>query len=120
LTKAPASSGVLGVDAYRAEPWLADLQANWVRQNVALINSVPADQLADMEQIVQRGVMNGSASSVIKLQIMDRYSVSENNAKRIAIDQIGKANAALLATILEQVVGPINREADGTMAHLST
>lgn len=95
LTKAPTSSGVLGVDVYRAEPWLANMQSNWVSQNVALINSIPADQLAEMEQIVQRGVMNGSASSVIKQQIMDRYAVSENRAKLIAIDQIGKANAAL-------------------------
>ncbi|SEQ64285.1 phage putative head morphogenesis protein, SPP1 gp7 family [Rosenbergiella nectarea] len=95
LTKAPASSGVLGVDAYRAERWLAEMQANWVAQNVALINSISADQLSDMEQIVRRGVMNGSASSVIKKQITDRYSVSESRAKLIAIDQIGKANAAL-------------------------
>ncbi|CBX44517.1 phage putative head morphogenesis protein [Erwinia phage phiEt88] len=94
-TRMPTSSTVLGIDVYREEPWLAAMQENWVRQNVALINSIPADQLADMEQIVQRGVMNGSASSVIKQQIMDRYAVSENRAKLIATDQIGKANAAL-------------------------
>lgn len=91
----PASSNVLGVDAYRDEPWLADMQANWIAENVRLIKSIPAEILDDMEGIIRRGVMNGSASSVIKAQLIDRYSISENRAKLISIDQIGKANAAL-------------------------
>lgn len=91
----PTASKVLGVDAYRAEKWLTDMQTNWVAENVRLIKSIPADILDDMEGIIRRGVLNGAASSVIKSQIIDRYSISENRAKLIAIDQIGKANAAL-------------------------
>jgi SPP1 gp7 family putative phage head morphogenesis protein len=94
-TSIPVSSGVLGVDAYRAEPWLADMQANWIAENVRLIKSIPAEILDDMEGIIRRGVLNGFANSVIKEQIIARYSVSERRAKLIAIDQIGKANAAL-------------------------
>lgn len=94
-TSAPISSGVLGVDAYRAEPWLADMQANWVAENVRLIKSIPAELLGDMEGIIRRGVMNGSASSIIKDQIVERYGITERRAKLIAEDQIGKANAAL-------------------------
>ncbi|HAS0773867.1 TPA: minor capsid protein [Enterobacter hormaechei] len=94
-TTIPVSSGVLGVDAYRAEAWLREMQELWVAENVRLIKSIPADELSDMEGIIQRGVMNGSSADTIKKQIQERYGVTERRAKLIAVDQIGKANAAL-------------------------
>lgn len=94
-TTIPASSGVLGVDAYRAEPWLKQAQDVWVSENTRLIKSIPADQLSEMEGIIQRGVLNGSSADTIKEQIQARYDVSERRSKLIAVDQIGKANAAL-------------------------
>lgn len=94
-TTAPASSGILGVDAYRAEPWLREMQELWVSENTRLIKSIPSDELADMEGIIQRGVMNGSSAETIKKQIQERYGVTERRAELIAVDQIGKANSAL-------------------------
>ncbi|EOH0525703.1 phage minor head protein [Klebsiella aerogenes] len=94
-TTVPTSSGVLGVDAYRAEPWLRDMQEIWVAENTRLIKSIPADELSDMEGIIQRGVMNGSSAGTIKKQIQERYGVTERRANLIAVDQIGKANSAL-------------------------
>lgn len=94
-TTAPVSSGVLGVDAYRAEPWLREMQELWVSENTRLIKSIPADELSDMEGIIQRGVMNGSSAETIKKHIQERYGVTERRAKLIAVDQIGKANSAL-------------------------
>jgi len=94
-TTVPVSSGVLGVDAYRAEPWLREMQELWVSENTRLIKSIPADELSDMEGIIQRGVMNGSSADTIKQQIQERYGVTERRAKLIAVDQIGKANSAL-------------------------
>lgn len=95
ITTIPTSSGVLGVDAYRAEKWLGDMQKTWVSENTRLIKSIPEDQLSDMQGIIQRGVLNGSSADTIKSQIVDRYGIAENRAKLIAVDQIGKANAAL-------------------------
>lgn len=94
-TTVPTSSGVLGVDAYRAEPWLRQMQELWVSENTRLIKSIPTDELSDMEGIIQRGVMNGSSADTIKKQIQERYGVTERRAKLIAVDQIGKSNAAL-------------------------
>ncbi|WP_261154206.1 phage head morphogenesis protein [Serratia ficaria] len=94
-TTVPVSSGALGVDSYRAEPWLREMQELWVSENTRLIKSIPADELSDMEGIIQRGVMNGSSADTIKKQIQDRYGVTERRAKLIAVDQIGKANSAL-------------------------
>lgn len=94
-TVVPASSGVLGVDAYRAEAWLREMQEIWVAENVRLIKSIPSDELSDMEGIIQRGVMNGSSADTIKKQIRERYGITERRAKLIAVDQIGKSNAAL-------------------------
>lgn len=94
-TTVPTSSGVLGVDAYRAEPWLRQMQELWVSENTRLIKSIPTDELSDMEGIIQRGVMNGSSADTIKKQIQERYGVTERRAKLIAVDQIGKANSAL-------------------------
>ncbi|WP_158782490.1 phage minor head protein [Pantoea sp. BAV 3049] len=94
-TIVPTSSGVLGVDSYRAEPWLADMQKVWVSENTRLIKSIPTGQLDDMQGIIQRGVMNGTSAGTIKDQIVERYGISENRAKLIAVDQIGKANSAL-------------------------
>lgn len=94
-TTVPVSSGVLGVDAYRAEPWLREMQELWVSENTRLIKSIPDDELSDMEGIIQRGVMNGSGADTIKKQIQERYGVTERRAKLIAVDQTGKANSAL-------------------------
>lgn len=94
-TTVPVSSGVLGVDAYRAEPWLAEMQKIWVAENTRLIKSIPADELSDMEGIIRRGVLNGSSADTIKKQIQERYGVTERRAKLIAVDQVGKANSAL-------------------------
>ena len=94
-TTVPVSSGVLGVDVYRAEPWLKEMQELWVSENTRLIKSIPSDELADMEGIIQRGVMNGSSADTIKKQIQERHGVTERRAKLIAVDQIGKGNAAL-------------------------
>ena len=86
---------VLGVDAYRSEPWLAELQAMWVAENVRLIESIPYDQLDDMEGIIRRGVMAGLSMQEISRQIQERYHIPINRADLIASDQIGKANADL-------------------------
>jgi len=85
----------LGVDVYRSEPWLAELQKNWVAQNTSLIKSIPTQYLSKVEQIVRSGVMAGTAPRELAKQIKAVADVTDRRSKIIARDQIGKANAEL-------------------------
>jgi SPP1 gp7 family putative phage head morphogenesis protein len=83
------------VDVYREEPWLVDLQTNWVAQNVGLIKSIPTQSLEKVQVIVRQGLMQGTAPSEIARQIQELTGVTNRRATLIARDQTGKANAAL-------------------------
>ena len=85
----------LGVDVYRSEPWLAELQKNWVSQNTKLIKTIPTQYLGKVEQAVRDGVLNGTSSREIAKQVKEIYGVTDRRAKIISRDQIGKANAEL-------------------------
>lgn len=85
----------MGVDVYRSEPWLAELQKNWISRNTSLIKSVPTQYMAKVEQIVRNGVMAGTTSREIAKQVKEVAAVTDRRAMIIARDQIGKANAEL-------------------------
>jgi len=85
----------MGVDVYRSEPWLAELQKNWVAQNTSLIKSVPAQYMAKVEQIVRTGVLGGPTSREIAKQVKAASGVSDRRAIIISRDQVGKANGEL-------------------------
>lgn len=85
----------LGVDVYRSEPWLAELQKNWISQNTSLIKSIPAQYMAKVEQIVRGGVLAGSSPKELSRQIKAVAGVTDRRAMIIARDQVGKANAEL-------------------------
>ncbi|MDR3100760.1 MAG: minor capsid protein [Paraburkholderia sp.] len=95
-TLAPTTgASPVGIDLYRTEPWLADLQANWVAQNTSLIRSMTGDSLKRIETIVRQGVMGGTVTNEVANQLGQAVDISAGRAKLIAQDQIGKANAAL-------------------------
>ena len=85
----------LGVDVYRSEPWLAELQKNWISQNTQLIKSIPAQYLSKVEQTVRNGVMQGIAPRELAKEIKALYGVTDRRAKIIARNEIGNANAEL-------------------------
>lgn len=85
----------VGVDVYRSEPWLAELQKNWISQNTQLIKSIPAQYLSKVEQTVRNGVMQGVAPRELAKEVKSLYGVTDRRAKIIARDQIGKANGEL-------------------------
>lgn len=90
-----ASRSLLGVDVYRAEPWLKDMQAAWVRQNVALVKSIGTQYHGQLETIIRQGVFNGSSVKQVSDQIQKQFGVTKNRATLIAQDQILGANARL-------------------------
>ncbi len=85
----------MGIDLYRAEPWLVPLRDNWVQANVSLIRNMPQQYLTQVESIVRAGVAQGLTARGIASQLQDVEGIDRRRAKLIASDQIGKANAAL-------------------------
>ena len=98
-TLPPAIPGVrpslLGVDLYRGEPWLKDLQAGWVRQNVDLVKSIANRHHDQLTTIIQNGVFNGSSVKQLSEEIQTQFGVNKNRATLIAQDQILSANARI-------------------------
>lgn len=85
----------IGVDLYRAEPWLLPLQNNWVAQNVQLIKSIPEQYLSRVETLVRQGVVSGLSPKELAKQISEAGGVTLRRANIIARDQTSKANAQL-------------------------
>lgn len=85
----------LGIDAYRAEPWLDRMQDAWVSNNTDLIKSLPDRMAGNIQQLVKNAVVNGTSADTLRDQIQKEYGTTRYRAELIAIDQIQKANAAL-------------------------
>ena len=96
-TLPPAVAGVrkslLGVDRYRAEPWIAEMQSAWVKQNVSLVKSIGVQFHGQLETIIQNGVFNGLSVKQVSEQIQKQFGVTKNRATLIAQDQLLGANA---------------------------
>lgn len=119
----------MGVDVYRAEPWLRDLQENWISENTRLIKSIPEKYLADVEQVIRTGVMQGQGNRAIAKELQRVAGISEARAKLIAADQTAKANGSLTRyrqmdlgvkqykwmSSDDQRVRPTHRDADGNI-----
>ncbi len=94
---------LLGIDVYRAEPYLEPLRKAWVAQNTDLVKSIPVKLHSELRGIIDRGVANGFSVKQLQEQIVARFGVTESRAKLIAQDQILKANASLTQERLKSV-----------------
>ena len=80
----------LGIDPVLFEPYLlGELQA-FTAENVALIKSINATYLRQVEQIVVTGVRGGARASTIAASIQTRFGVTSSRATLIARDQSTK------------------------------
>jgi SPP1 gp7 family putative phage head morphogenesis protein len=67
----------------------------FVTDNVSLIKSIPADQLADVKGVITRGARAGKHHTEVAAEIAAKFGVSRKRAALIASDQIGKLNGEL-------------------------
>ncbi len=67
----------------------------WIKDNVALIRSVPERYFTQVDVLVRESALMGRRASVVSDMLTERYNVSKTNAERIARDQIGKLNGAV-------------------------
>jgi SPP1 gp7 family putative phage head morphogenesis protein len=94
---------LLGVDLYRGDPWLKDMQEAWIRQNVSLVKSIGTQYHDRLNTIIQNGVFNGSSVRQISEQIQEQFGVNKKRAVLIAQDQILSANARITQIRAESI-----------------
>lgn len=80
------------------EPWLQKAVDDFVRENVALLKSIPTTFFDELEKSLSREIADGSRWEDLAETIEERYSVSESKAELIARDQVGKFNGDLNRT----------------------
>jgi uncharacterized protein with gpF-like domain len=64
-----------------------------LRNNVALIKTIPSQHFSKIEQTVKEAVRKGELSATTKEKILELSDVSKRRARLIARDQIGKLTA---------------------------
>jgi SPP1 gp7 family putative phage head morphogenesis protein len=80
----------LGIDLYRAEPWLQDAIGQFASENVSLIKTVPRQFFDQIERGLVQGIRDGQTYEDLTRELEERYGVAESRARLIARDQIGK------------------------------
>lgn len=92
LTRALARGGMS--IKFQMTPAMRDATAATVQANVALIKSIPAQYLGEVEGIVMRSVQTGRDSHQLSSDLQTRLGVTKRRAALIARDQNNKATAA--------------------------
>lgn len=88
-------SGIVEIDLFGNEPWLAREMGGFVATNVSLIKSISEEYLGQVEKMVATSVRSGLRVEEIAADLEDRFDVSESRARLIARDQVGKFNGQL-------------------------
>jgi SPP1 gp7 family putative phage head morphogenesis protein len=81
---------LVGVDVIGTEPWLGDALGAWVKENVALIKTIPVQAFGEIEKTLTASIANGDRWETMAEDLQDRLGVSESRANLIARDQTGK------------------------------
>ena len=89
------ANSVFGIDIFIDQPWLLDQLKLFGSQNAQLIRSLPAQELDQVAQIIERGLQEGSRFHSMTQDIQETFGVTRRRAKLIARDQTSKLNASL-------------------------
>ena len=99
-----ASRKSVRIDVYESHPELRDVLQSSTWSNVQLIQSIPDQYLAQVQQLVVTNMRAGLRPSAIVNQLQQQYGVTQRRAKLIAADQTSKAQNALTRVRLVAVV----------------
>lgn len=83
---------------FKTTPVLRDVLNASIKENVALIRSIPQQYFLEVEGIVFRGFSAGRDLKAISDDLKKRYGVTSRRAALIARDQSNKATAAVVRT----------------------
>lgn len=87
--------GIVEIDLFGHEPWLAREMGAFITQNVSLISSIDDEYLSQVEKMVATSVRSGLRAEEIAAELDERYDVGVSRARMIARDQVGKFNGQL-------------------------
>lgn len=93
-----ALGAALTTDVVGNEPWLQGAIADFTRENVALIKTIPEQFFSELEKTLSREIADGARWEDLAAAVEERYSVSESRAEVIARDQVSKFNGDLART----------------------
>lgn len=79
----------IGLDPLINDKGLEQKARDFVKENAALIKTVPTEYLADIEKRALDGVRAGQRASDIAAGLEERYGVAESRAQLIANTQVG-------------------------------
>lgn len=85
----------IGVDVIGTETGIQDYLADWVRENTALIESIPQNLHDRIGQIVRSEFRQGQRAEVVEEKIRKVFGVTRNRAILIARDQSNKLTGQL-------------------------
>lgn len=86
---------VIKVDPFQSNKGLEEAMLTRAHTNIELIESIPEELLADVEDVVVPRVTAGVRVEEIMQQVQERFGVSDSRAQLIARDQVGKFNGQL-------------------------
>ena len=92
----------LDVSPFFAEPWLETELDAYTKENVALITKIGNDTADRIQTLVTDAVKNGASTSKLTDEIKLVMKTSDNRAKLIARDQVGKFQGRLTQVRMEQ------------------
>lgn len=80
---------------FQLTPAVREVLPAIVKENVALIRSIPEQYLGKVEGVVMRSVTAGRDLSTLTKELQEQYGVTRRRANTIAIDQCNKATGAI-------------------------
>lgn len=81
---------LIGVNPLVRDAKLAAAAEEFVRENTALIRTVPERYFAGIEQVIGEGVPEGRRATDLARDIEERFGVAESDAARIANTAVGQ------------------------------
>lgn len=88
-------SNAIGVNVFLTEPYLQTSLNSFIKDNVALIKSIPAEHLKEVEFTIKKAIRSGKTTAETEKEIRTRWADAlkdkpKNRAELIARDQNGK------------------------------
>jgi SPP1 gp7 family putative phage head morphogenesis protein len=94
--KASDSSILVDMFSSRLTDSLEDRYKLFAAENSVLIRSIPNQMLDRLSIIIMEGYKSGKSTEDLTQEIITQFNVSENRAKLIARDQIGKLHSKII------------------------
>jgi len=87
--------GVKILSGYYDETFYKELLEQWFRENMGMISSIPQELVQQIRDTLWEDITQNTATDQMVKHIQHTCQVSENRAKFIARDQVGKLQAQL-------------------------